>query len=437
MIDINNENIINSEKNNNKKDNIKEKEEINQITTDINSIKKKSKEITNLIEKIENLKNDKNLNKNEITDKKINAENDSEQIIQKGKEEEKEDKIYINNINQEKEKIESNGDINQEKIINNIKQEKYENKEIIEIEENPEITDNNNINNDVVNQASAEDLNINNKKESINIENGITNNINNKKEQNNINKESDEYKKKLEIKSENQIEINSLSKSIKLMESWSQTNSEEIPPIFPSNNKKALKTVSILNNTNNNNEIKNNNNEYINIFENSSPEKDEYKNIRVSKINKENNNNKKNLFNIDYDLLDNDIITEEELKKSNLNQITLHLVDILYKNVDKIKKKEDLKMFDDKLNKIANIIINMKSSNQIKVLECLRKTANSYIKKEIYERLEKKVDELNKIKKFGISEYSNISKSSISSKYEIKRYSGKMSENNNNNKFYK
>ena len=103
--------------------------------------------------------------------------------------------------------------------------------------------------------------------------------------------------------------------------------------------------------------------------------------------------------------------------------------------MDKIKKKEDLKIFDDKLNKIANIIISMKSSNQIKVLECLRKTANSYNKKEIYERLEKKVDELNKIKKFG-SEYSNISKSSISSKYEIKRYSGKMSENNNN-KFYK
>ena len=74
----------------------------------------------------------------------------------------------------------------------------------------------------------------------------------------------------------------------------------------------------------------------------------------------------------------------------------------------------------------------MKSSNQIKVLECLRKTANSYIKKEIYERLEKKVDELNKIKKFGISEYSSISRSSISSKYEIKRYSGRMSDNKYN-----
>ena len=100
--------------------------------------------------------------------------------------------------------------------------------------------------------------------------------------------------------------------------------------------------------------------------------------------------------------------------------------------MDKVRKKEDFKLFDDKLIKIAKIIISMKSSNQIKVLECLRKTANSYNKKEIYERLEKKVDELNKIKKFGISEYSSISRSSISSKYDIKRYSGRMSDNKYN-----
>ena len=120
------------------------------------------------------------------------------------------------------------------------------------------------------------------------------------------------------------------------------------------------------------------------------------------------------------------------MKKANLNQITLHLIGILYKNVDKIRKKEDFNLLDDKLIKIANIIISMKNSNQIKVLECLRKTANSYNKKEIYERLEKKVDELNKIKKFGISEYSSISRSSISSKYDIKRYSGRMSDNKYN-----
>ena len=48
---------------------------------------------------------------------------------------------------------------------------------------------------------------------------------------------------------------------------------------------------------------------------------------------------KKNKFSIEFDLKDNDIITEEELKKSNLNQITLHLIDILYKNVDKVRKK--------------------------------------------------------------------------------------------------
>ena len=65
----------------------------------------------------------------------------------------------------------------------------------------------------------------------------INNNISNEQK---INTESDEYKKKLEIKNENQLEINSLTKSIKLMESWSQTNSEEILPIIPSNNKQTF-----------------------------------------------------------------------------------------------------------------------------------------------------------------------------------------------------
>ena len=291
----------------------------------------------------------------------------------------------------------------------------------------------------------------------INIENGMTNNIN--KEHSYVNVKDEHIKKKLEIKVENQIEIhnkNSQSKSIKLMDSWSQTNSEEISPIFPLNNKQATKKIIIFTeknlNISNNNEnritdhsinnskssnINNtspkNKNDSINIFQNLFQENDEGKKGRISKLNKENNINasskkeQKNIFtNIEYDLLDSEIINEEEIKKFNLNQITLRFIDVLYKNVDKIKKKVELKIYDEKIIKIANMIAYMKTSNQLKVLECLRKGANSYNKKEIFERLEKKVDELNKLKKHGFNDNSNISKSSILSKHDEKKYSERM-----------
>ena len=113
----------------------------------------------------------------------------------------------------------------------------------------------------------------------------------------------------------------------------------------------------------------------------------------------------------------------------NLNEVTLRFIDVLYKEVDKLKKKEDLKIYEEKINKIANMIIYMKYSNQIKVLECLRKTAYSYKQKELFERLSKKVDELNKLKKHGFSDYSSISNSNdVLSKFGEKGYSERMSD---------
>ena len=117
-----------------------------------------------------------------------------------------------------------------------------------------------------------------------------------------------------------------------------------------------------------------------------------------------------------------------------MNQITLRLIEVLYKDIEKIKKKEDLKIYDEKIVFISNLIISMKSMNQIKVLECLKKAANTYNKIEVFERLGKKVDELNKFKKFGISDASIISKNnSNSSKHEEKGYFGRMSDS----KYYK
>ena len=51
------------------------------------------------------------------------------------------------------------------------------------------------------------------------------------------------------------------------------------------------------------------------------------------------------------------------------------------------------------------MIIYMNKTNQIKILECMKKAANSYIKIKIFERLVKYVDEINKIKKFGIHDW--------------------------------
>ena len=50
----------------------------------------------------------------------------------------------------------------------------------------------------------------------------------------------------------------------------------------------------------------------------------------------------------------------KEIKKSDLDQIALKLIDTLYQNVDKIKKKEELNIYDEKIKKISNKIINMK-----------------------------------------------------------------------------
>ena len=106
----------------------------------------------------------------------------------------------------------------------------------------------------------------------------------------------------------------------------------------------------------------------------------------------------------------------------------MRFIDVLYKDVDKIKKKEELKKYDGKIIQIANMIIYMKNSVRMKVLECLRKTVNSYNKKKIFESLEKKVEELIKIKKYGIAEYSIMSRSSNLSRHEEKGYSRRMSD---------
>ena len=195
------------------------------------------------------------------------------------------------------------------------------------------------------------------------------------------NQEKNKIKKEFVIKQENQILINSKNISKIKLDSYSQTSFEDIPLIYQEENKKISK---------------------INNIKENSP---------IKELNK-------------------------EIKKSDLDQIALKLIDTLYQNVDKIKKKEELNIYDEKIKKISNKIINMKYSNQAKILECLRKTADSYNKLILFEKLEKQVNELNKIKKYekyGIimndnSRLSSINNNSQQGDKKNKGYSFRMSD---------
>ena len=224
-----------------------------------------------------------------------------------------------------------------------------------------------------------------------------------------------------------------------ILDSQIQSNSEEIFK-STSKEKQPIKTISILPRNSNtktksySSPIKNNTSFKVkNILLNKMKKSTQNKNSS----NKNSSNNistqieEKNIFNFsNYDLLDGEIMTESELKQFNLNQVTLRFIDILYKDDFKFKGKEEIKLYDEKIFKIANMIIYMNNLNQIKVMECMRKAANSFIKKKFFEKLVKNVDEMNKLKKFGISDYMN---SSDISKYVENGYSGRMS----NSKYYK
>ena len=164
---LGNENIIKNGESNKQDNNLipnnknkNEKEEINELYSDINSIKIKTKEITNLIEKLENLKDDKNLIKNEKSDKKIKTEkcikengakNENNDKKENGKNTTKNEKVEINNENYYKEQI-LNKEINEN--YNNTADDLEQIEEIKKEEQKETISSNNqneiiNINNDL------------------------------------------------------------------------------------------------------------------------------------------------------------------------------------------------------------------------------------------------------------------------------------------------
>ena len=431
-----NNNFINNKENNNYIQHNKEEEKED---NKINSNKK-----TDIKENMEclNLEDEKVINNiitsNEQNEK--NIKNDKKELIYLDNLDNKENKKTLDNI-----KKEDNVELKKEE--NNI----IKNKDIIQIEENEEFKEIKNKDDELKNdnylkeEKEIDYINTFNKDLVIESksENDITNNINNEQEE--INTKNEKIKNKLEIKIENQIEIknqiNSISKSQKLIDSWSQTPSEEIPPIFPLNNNKTIKKISLFPDNNNikkdskneeNNTSNNQRNDSINIMLDLSKERVD---TRFSKRSKDShytqNKEEKGIFKEDYILKDLEIISEDEIKRLNLNQIALRFIEVLYKDIEKIKKKEELKIYDEKIILLANIIIYMKNLNQLKVLECLKKAADTYNKIEVFEKLDKKVEELNKFKKFGFSDTSIINKNNSILSNE-KGYTGRMSDSKYN-----
>jgi hypothetical protein len=79
------------------------------------------------------------------------------------------------------------------------------------------------------------------------------------------------------------------------------------------------------------------------------------------------------------------IYSKVKIKEDELNQLIIHFIDILYKDVDKIlNNKDGFKSYNYKINRIANMIIFMKNLDQIKIMEALKRTADSYNKIEIF-----------------------------------------------------
>jgi hypothetical protein len=94
------------------------------------------------------------------------------------------------------------------------------------------------------------------------------------------------------------------------------------------------------------------------------------------------------------------IYNKKTLKKEELNQLIYYFIDILYKDVDKLlNDKEGLMSYNYKISRIAKIVVFMDNIDQIKVLESMKKTADSHNKMELYERLSDEVEGINKMRK--------------------------------------
>ena len=141
----------------------------------------------------------------------------------------------------------------------------------------------------------------------------------------------------------------------------------------------------------------------------------ERKNYIAKAVEKEENE----FYDISY--LEESIFSKKDLKEDELSQLINHFINILYKDVDKIlNNKDEFKSYNYKISRITNIIVYMKNIDQIKVMEALKRTADSKNKMEIFEKLSNEIDEINKFLKNRGYKFENIpnSKEAYSFRYK-------------------
>ena len=94
------------------------------------------------------------------------------------------------------------------------------------------------------------------------------------------------------------------------------------------------------------------------------------------------------------------ILNKKSIKAKEINQLILCFIDILYKDADKVmKNKNGIIYYTNGINRIVNMVIVMNNIEQIKIMEALKRTADSYNKMELYEKLSSEFETKNKDRK--------------------------------------
>lgn len=107
--------------------------------------------------------------------------------------------------------------------------------------------------------------------------------------------------------------------------------------------------------------------------------------------------------------IEKSVLNKKKIKDDEINQLIFCFIDILYTDADVIlKNKKFIIFYSEGINRIVKMIIVMNNIDQIKILEALKRTADSYSKMELYEKLTNEVEQKTKNKKIKKTNYNNI-----------------------------
>ena len=107
--------------------------------------------------------------------------------------------------------------------------------------------------------------------------------------------------------------------------------------------------------------------------------------------------------------IEKSILSKKKLNEEEINQLIFCFIDVLYKEADKIlKNKEYIVFYTDGINRIVNMVIVMDNIDQIKIMEALKRTADSYNKMELYEKVSSEIEKCNKSRKSKRYSHENV-----------------------------